>query len=570
MIVNNRILPTNEVLLLLIVLSYASIHVCATQCEEWRFTANSYAWYNSVSEDGEFIATATRDGQIYFHRKNGELLWTRRIKYNKDLYLAPDASFVSVPFSDYGDSSGICFIDRNGNIIKETLLSTNGCFTDFSFCPEESFFCASWEDCNSDESFICLINKDGEIEWEKKISSDFKLPRILGVDSILIKFYINNSYQMLDREGNFLWSYHFPVSTRAEAVSGNGQYVAILTEAGDLYCFNRKGKILWNIHLARDFRDVWSKEISISYSGELIIVDTLDYLYAYDDNGNLLWVFETDYDWSGYTYIQPGIAVTPDAQYVVYGPQSGLKYTYLFDHDGNIITRFKTGNRYSVSISDKAETIVVGSGNTFYCFDSQKVIQMRSEADFLLAEAESSREMNDYENAETYLVKALEIYHELDDIDSARECSQLISDLRSEEYYILHKEEIEKQKKEKEASQYFSSGESSVNNNEYAQALENFSKAKEIYDLLEESGKSRECTYKILYCQIVLFLQFIWNLIIKNKFKIGLFIYILNIIYNVREYLKARKRGLRLGLGKKVMLVLASVPVLLEIWAPQK
>ncbi len=247
-----------------------------------------------------------------------------------------------------------------------------------------------------------------------------------------------------------------------------------------------------------------------------------------------------------------------------------MKYTYLFDHDGNIITRFETGDRYSVSISNKAETIVVGSDNTFYCFDGQKAIKMRSEADSYLAEAKASCQIGDYENAETYLENAQEIYYELDDIDSVRECNQLLNEMRSEEYYILHKEEIETQKKEEEAFQYFSSGEFSINNDEYTQALENFSKAKEIYDLLEESGKSRECTYKILYCQSVLFLQFIWNLIIVNKFEIGLFIYILNTIYNIREYLKARKRGLQLGLGKKIMLILGSVPILLEIWTPKK
>ncbi len=242
------------ILLVLIVLSYTIIQVRAIQSEEWKFTTSGYAWYNSVSEDGKFIVTATSDGQIYFYRKNGELLWKKNIEDIFDLYIAPDASFIAVSFSRDHKTGGVLFLDRNGNTIRETIVRTDDDFVKLSFCREELFFCAFWSSYTSDESFLYLINGDGRIEWERKFYNDFTIPKFLGADSILIYFHIDNSYQMLDREGNLLWSYRFPVNTRVEAISGNGQYVAILTNVGDLYYFNRKGKILWSVHLAHDFR----------------------------------------------------------------------------------------------------------------------------------------------------------------------------------------------------------------------------------------------------------------------------------------------------------------------------
>ena len=61
-----------------------------------------------------------------------------------------------------------------------------------------------------------------------------------------------------------------------------------------------------------------------------------------------------------------------------------------------------------------------------------------------------------------------------------------------------------------------------------------------------------------------------WNFLINYKLYIGLTIYILDVSYNIRAFIEAKKRGLHLPRVKIVLLILGSFPLFIDLLHPKK
>jgi len=168
-----------------------------------------------LSEEGEFIACASRDNYLYLLNNKGEILWKYRL-LNRPKAVAINASgqFVAV-----GSKGYIYFLDGQGRLvskyetdeeIKSIALSDNG----------ENIIGAS-------QNWLYSLNKDGKLLWKKLIDDGIKAVSLSGDGKYISLGSVIGNVYLLNQNGELLWKYGIGNCIWGLALTRNGEYLAV-------------------------------------------------------------------------------------------------------------------------------------------------------------------------------------------------------------------------------------------------------------------------------------------------------------------------------------------------------
>lgn len=168
-----------------------------------------------LSEEGEFIACASRDNYLYLLNNKGEILWKYKL-LNRPKAVAIDASgqFVAV-----GSKGYISFLDGQGRLvskyetdeeIKSIVLSDSG----------ENIIGAS-------QNWLYFLSKDGKLLWKKLIEDGVKAISLSGDGKYVSLGSVTGNVYLLNQSGELLWKYGIGNCVWGLALTRNGEYLAV-------------------------------------------------------------------------------------------------------------------------------------------------------------------------------------------------------------------------------------------------------------------------------------------------------------------------------------------------------
>ena len=89
-------------------------------------------------------------------------------------------------------------------------------------------------------------------------------------------------------------------------------------------------------------------------------------------------------------------------------------------------------------------------------------------------------------------------------------------------------------------------------------------------DEQSEKGNGIDQIFQNIISSLKLIAAGIWNFLYQNRLSIGFTIYILDVLYNIKEYLRARRDGLHLPRVKIILLILGSFPLFIDLFRPRR
>jgi len=181
-----------------------------------------------LSEEGEFIACATRDNYLYLLNNKGELLWKYRL-LNRPRAVAIDASgqFVAVASKGF-----ISFLDSQGRLvskyetdeeIKSIALSDSG----------ENIMGAS-------QNWLYFLSKDGELLWKKLIEDGVKAISLSGNGKYISLGSVRGNVYLLNQGGEILWKYGIGNCIWGVALTRGGEYLGVAPWDSYIYFLETK------------------------------------------------------------------------------------------------------------------------------------------------------------------------------------------------------------------------------------------------------------------------------------------------------------------------------------------
>lgn len=239
--------------------------------EELRFLGKYKMkdWIEDIclSEEGQFIACATRDNYLYLINNKGELLWKYRL-LNRPKAVAIDASgqFVAV-----GSKGYIYFLDGQGRLlskyetdeeIKSIALSDSG----------ENIIGAS-------QNWLYFLGKDGKLLWKKLIEDGIKAVSLSGDGKYVSLGSVTGNVYLLNQSGELLWKYGLGNCVWGVALTRDGEYLAVVPWDSYVYFLETKRPKqffpLLEAHLSRayDYLDKGQFDDAIIEFQEVLSVD---------------------------------------------------------------------------------------------------------------------------------------------------------------------------------------------------------------------------------------------------------------------------------------------------------
>jgi len=198
-----------------------------------------------LSEEGEFIACASRDNYLYLLNNQGEILWEYRL-LSRPKAVAIDASgqFVAVASKGY-----ISFLDGQGRLvskyetddeIKGIALSDSG----------ENILGAS-------QNWLYSLSKDGKLLWKKLIEDEVKAVSLSGDGKYISLGSVRGNVYLLNQQGELLWKYGIGNCVWGLALTRDGEYLAVAPWDSYVYFLEtKKPKQLFPLieaHLSRGY-----------------------------------------------------------------------------------------------------------------------------------------------------------------------------------------------------------------------------------------------------------------------------------------------------------------------------
>ena len=151
---------------------------------------------------------------------------------------------------------------------------------------------------------IYLFDRSGDLLWNRDIVSVLGLRKGEGV-ILSVSVSSNGSYiaaaigitkrngyvYLLNGSGDILWKYKIGLDALSVSVSSNGSYIVAGTYRGEIYLFDRSGRLLWSKRIQEP---IWwtpnVEGVSISSEGDYIaVISGNNRTYVFDRSGKLIW-----------------------------------------------------------------------------------------------------------------------------------------------------------------------------------------------------------------------------------------------------------------------------------------
>jgi tetratricopeptide (TPR) repeat protein len=196
-----------------------------------------------LSEEGKFIACASRDNYLYLLNNKGEILWKYRVAYRpKAVAIDASGEFVAA-----GSEGYIYFLDGQGRLvskyetdeeIKSIALNDSG----------ENIVGAS-------QNWLYFLSKDGKLLWKRLIDDEVKTVSLSGDGKYISLGSITGNVYLFNQIGQLLWKYRMGKCIWRVALTRNGENLAVAPWDSSIYFIEtrvrEKSPPLLEAHLAR-------------------------------------------------------------------------------------------------------------------------------------------------------------------------------------------------------------------------------------------------------------------------------------------------------------------------------
>ena len=263
--------------------------------ELWNYTCGDYINDIAVSEDGNYIAVASGDGNLYFFKQDGTLLWTKNFKEEAvSVDLSKDGTYIFVAngtmvhlYNTQGDELGSF---NTTYYIRSVDITPDGKYA-VSFGKYIYFFNLTGGSMPSlYQWYANCYSANGKITDEGNYIVAYSNYGIVPE----VYLYEGKSYKPNDPANDTntpLWSFSFNNGDTINDVdiSQDGEYIAVGTYNEGAYLLNNDGTIRWKYTMGND---VYS--VSLSYDSQYVALVVDEHLYVFQTNsGMLVW---KDYD----------------------------------------------------------------------------------------------------------------------------------------------------------------------------------------------------------------------------------------------------------------------------------
>ena len=276
--------------------------------ERWNISFNNdeFLWSSpTISKEGHLFLTTVNDtnllqtqGKIYSFYANGTERWS--VMFNQSTYISPaigpeDTIYIINGPEYVGEGMGELIALFNNGTIKWIFPFEGGLYHTSVSVSDDGviyFFSAM--------SRLYAIWPNGTLRWEKNYahgSTSYKTPVIGNNNTIYCS---TGSYIFLLNEfGNEIWScstgtyrtsiFGLPtIGTDGSIYYANKEYKGNLESRTDVVVYNPNGSIRWKYVGIEDY------DSSIITNDGILIVVAERYLYAFNNDGELIWKFKSE------------------------------------------------------------------------------------------------------------------------------------------------------------------------------------------------------------------------------------------------------------------------------------
>jgi outer membrane protein assembly factor BamB len=180
----------------------------------------------AVSTSG-YVVAGPRDMHIYVYNRDGELIFTYVTNSyfdSQDVVIAPDEKF----FLFGSEHKYLNCYTFNGELLWQSEVGP--------ICNVRISADGEYIAVGTNNSRLLLLDKDGNILWEKKVTDDNFIDEVaisahgdyIAIDTMIeYSFFLQKRYvDVYSKEGEFLWRYHVDTPIMAIAMSDDGHYIA--------------------------------------------------------------------------------------------------------------------------------------------------------------------------------------------------------------------------------------------------------------------------------------------------------------------------------------------------------
>lgn len=309
--------------------------------ELWNYTCGDTISEIAISEDGNYIAVASFDGNLYFFNKDGQLLWTKNFgnyyPVSVDLTAYGTYIFVAAGTTVYlyrNDGTDLGSFDTTGDISFVDITPDGkyavsiGDYIDFFNLTSGSMptlyqwyanYYSDWGKITDDGSYV--ITQEGSKVylfegkgytplnpiatpntplWEFSDPANGYIEDVdISEDGTYIAVGTNNyRLHLLNNDGTLKWTYVGNDCVWGVSISYDNQYVAAVI--GDsLYLFSTSSNTpLWEDNIASYYKShmTFCKDANIIIASGTWYADYIwYYIWAKDVNNNTLWASTAEY-----------------------------------------------------------------------------------------------------------------------------------------------------------------------------------------------------------------------------------------------------------------------------------
>ena len=442
----------------------------------WTHQAGDQPYSIAISSDGSFVVVGSRDKQVYFFARSGQLLWKREAQdeifrltlaegrrrvlvgctngkayqwdyeghllreYQTDGFIwgmgiTPNADLIA-----FGTTAGSLFLfDEAGTRLWQ--YSLGAAVMQLSITPNGQYIATGSEDRH-----IYLFDRTGNLCWRYKTGEKVWAGARIAAAKYIVAGSNDHNVYLLDHNRHLLWKYDTGANIDAVTITPDGRYIAAAGNANTVFLLSNTGERLWSYKTGGYIYD-----LSLSADGRFLVAGSNDnYVYLFNEAGNCIWKQQTN-------YMVQAVAITPNGR--LFTAASRDNSVYVFENlaapeDYTMpwlvkmafrrirhayATNPQLGVAYWFEEFDRSllqrdfvlcQALLLEAREEAYSLSEKEHIYVDSrEGAFLLCQGINYHQQGNYQKARQHYEKSRFIHHRLHDHDAEAQVDAALSEL---------------------------------------------------------------------------------------------------------------------------------------------
>jgi|GEM_PF-2510474 len=185
----------------------------------------------ALSSDGQHIAAASENGQVYYFDPDGYLLWSKDTGNPlENIAINSYGRYIAVASRDHNvyyfdDSGNRLWNYTTGGIVRAVAMNDDG----------------QYVAVGSEDSAIYLFNRNGTLLWKYSTGAPVESVSMSHNGNTLAAGSDDHIIYCFNQTGSLLWKYPTGGEVKTIAVSADENFIAAGSYDGSVYFFNRLG-----------------------------------------------------------------------------------------------------------------------------------------------------------------------------------------------------------------------------------------------------------------------------------------------------------------------------------------